>query len=179
MLLNLISNGFYATDEARARQANGKPTSRPSSPPPGTSATASRSASATTAPAFRPRCGRGCSIRSSRPSRPAREPASACRSATTSSSSSMPARSRSTPSPASSPSSGSCCRAARRSLGQIGRTSVSLLILVVDDEPDVEALFRQQFRRDLRAGRFVDGFRAVGRPGAGAASRRRAPPRSS
>jgi CheY-like chemotaxis protein len=31
---------------------------------------------------------------------------------------------------------------------------VSLLILVVDDEPDVEALFRQQFRRDLRAGRF-------------------------
>jgi len=31
---------------------------------------------------------------------------------------------------------------------------VNLLILVVDDEPDVEALFRQQFRRDLRAGRF-------------------------
>jgi len=31
---------------------------------------------------------------------------------------------------------------------------LSLLILVVDDEPDVEALFRQQFRRDLRAGRF-------------------------
>jgi CheY-like chemotaxis protein len=31
---------------------------------------------------------------------------------------------------------------------------VSLLILVVDDEPDVETLFRQQFRRDLRAGRF-------------------------
>jgi signal transduction histidine kinase/CheY-like chemotaxis protein len=27
-------------------------------------------------------------------------------------------------------------------------------ILVVDDEPDVETLFRQQFRRDLRAGRF-------------------------
>jgi CheY-like chemotaxis protein len=25
---------------------------------------------------------------------------------------------------------------------------------VVDDEPDVELLFRQQFRRDLRAGRF-------------------------
>ena len=24
-------------------------------------------------------------------------------------------------------------------------------VLVVDDEPDVEALFRQQFRRDLRA----------------------------
>jgi hypothetical protein len=32
---------------------------------------------------------------------------------------------------------------------------VSLLILVVDDEPDVEALFRQQFRRELRAGRFA------------------------
>jgi CheY-like chemotaxis protein len=32
---------------------------------------------------------------------------------------------------------------------------VSLLVLVVDDEPDVEALFRQQFRRELRAGRFV------------------------
>lgn len=28
------------------------------------------------------------------------------------------------------------------------------LILVVDDESDVEALFRQQFRRDLRDGRF-------------------------
>ena len=32
------------------------------------------------------------------------------------------------------------------------------LILVVDDEPDVEALFRQQFRRDLRAQRFVMDF---------------------
>jgi CheY-like chemotaxis protein len=31
---------------------------------------------------------------------------------------------------------------------------VNVYILVVDDEPDVEALFRQQFRRDLRAGRF-------------------------
>jgi DNA-binding NtrC family response regulator len=31
---------------------------------------------------------------------------------------------------------------------------MNLLILVVDDEPDVEALFRQHFRRDLRAGRF-------------------------
>jgi CheY-like chemotaxis protein len=31
---------------------------------------------------------------------------------------------------------------------------VNVLILVVDDEPDVEMLFRQQFRRDLRAGRF-------------------------
>jgi CheY-like chemotaxis protein len=35
---------------------------------------------------------------------------------------------------------------------------VSLLILVVDDEPDIEMLFRQQFRRDLRAGRFTMDF---------------------
>jgi CheY-like chemotaxis protein len=35
---------------------------------------------------------------------------------------------------------------------------VSILVLVVDDEPDVEALFRQQFRRDLRAQRFVMDF---------------------
>ena len=33
-----------------------------------------------------------------------------------------------------------------------------LLILVVDDEPDVELLFRQQFRRDLREGRFAMEF---------------------
>ncbi|WP_342712739.1 response regulator [Bradyrhizobium sp. B124] len=31
---------------------------------------------------------------------------------------------------------------------------MSVYVLVVDDEPDIEALFRQQFRRDLRAGRF-------------------------
>jgi CheY-like chemotaxis protein len=31
---------------------------------------------------------------------------------------------------------------------------LSVYILVVDDEPDVEALFRQQFRRGLRSGRF-------------------------
>jgi CheY-like chemotaxis protein len=35
---------------------------------------------------------------------------------------------------------------------------VKLLILVVDDEPDVEALFRQHFRRDLREGRFTMDF---------------------
>src|SRR5437016_806685 len=35
---------------------------------------------------------------------------------------------------------------------------MSLLILVVDDEPDVETLFRQQFRRDIRAGRFTMEF---------------------
>ena len=36
--------------------------------------------------------------------------------------------------------------------------NVNILILVVDDEPDVEMLFRQQFRRDLRAGRFTMEF---------------------
>ena len=35
---------------------------------------------------------------------------------------------------------------------------MSVLVLVVDDEPDVEALFRQQFRRDLRSQRFVMDF---------------------
>jgi len=35
---------------------------------------------------------------------------------------------------------------------------VTLLVLVVDDEPDVEVLFRQQFRRELRAGRFTMEF---------------------
>ena len=35
---------------------------------------------------------------------------------------------------------------------------MNLLILVVDDETDVEELFRQQFRRDIRAGRFTMQF---------------------
>jgi CheY-like chemotaxis protein len=35
---------------------------------------------------------------------------------------------------------------------------VNLLILVVDDEADVETLFRQHFRRDLRAGNFTMEF---------------------
>ena len=39
---------------------------------------------------------------------------------------------------------------------------MSLLILVVDDEPDVEMLFRQQFRRDLRDGRFTMDFAQSG-----------------
>ena len=45
---------------------------------------------------------------------------------------------------------------------------MSVYILVVDDEPDVEALFRQQFRRDLRSGRFLMEFA----PSAPAALRR-------
>ncbi len=39
---------------------------------------------------------------------------------------------------------------------------MNLLILVVDDEPDVEVLFRQQFRRDLRAQRFTMEFAQSG-----------------
>ena len=35
---------------------------------------------------------------------------------------------------------------------------MSTYILVVDDEPDVESLFRQQFRRDIRSGRFIMEF---------------------
>jgi CheY-like chemotaxis protein len=35
---------------------------------------------------------------------------------------------------------------------------VSVLVLVVDDEPDVAELFRQQFRHDLRAQRFAMDF---------------------
>jgi CheY-like chemotaxis protein len=35
---------------------------------------------------------------------------------------------------------------------------VNVSVLVVDDEPDVETLFRQRFRRDLREQRFVMDF---------------------
>jgi DNA-binding NtrC family response regulator len=35
---------------------------------------------------------------------------------------------------------------------------MTVTILVVDDEPDLEVLFRQQFRRELRAQRFVMEF---------------------
>ena len=35
---------------------------------------------------------------------------------------------------------------------------MSIYILVVDDETDVENLFRQQFRRDIRSGRFIMEF---------------------
>ena len=39
---------------------------------------------------------------------------------------------------------------------------MNLLVLVVDDEPDVEALFRQQFHREMRAGRFGMDFASSG-----------------
>ncbi|MBO4225783.1 response regulator [Bradyrhizobium neotropicale] len=35
---------------------------------------------------------------------------------------------------------------------------MTVLVLVVDDEPDLEVLFRQQFRRELRARRFMMDF---------------------
>ncbi|MCK1422471.1 response regulator [Bradyrhizobium sp. 182] len=35
---------------------------------------------------------------------------------------------------------------------------MTILVLVVDDEPDLEVLFRQQFRRDIRSERFVMEF---------------------
>src|SRR5262249_40599905 len=39
---------------------------------------------------------------------------------------------------------------------------MNLLILVVDDEPDVEMLFRQHFRRDLRESGFTMEFPKFG-----------------
>jgi CheY-like chemotaxis protein len=39
---------------------------------------------------------------------------------------------------------------------------MSFLVLVVDDEPDVEMLFRQRFRRDLRDNRFTMDFAQSG-----------------
>jgi CheY-like chemotaxis protein len=42
------------------------------------------------------------------------------------------------------------------------RKYMSFLVLVVDDEPDVETLFRQQFRRDLRDNRFTMDFAQSG-----------------
>ena len=43
------------------------------------------------------------------------------------------------------------------------RHKLSPNILVVDDEPDVESMFRQHFRRDLRSGRFMMDFVQSGR----------------
>jgi CheY-like chemotaxis protein len=46
--------------------------------------------------------------------------------------------------------------------GWVRSIDVKLLVLVVDDEPDVEMLFRQQFRHDLRSGRFTMEFAQSG-----------------
>ena len=47
-------------------------------------------------------------------------------------------------------------------LNRIGRALLNPLILIVDDEPDVEMLFRQQFRHDLRASRLKMEFAQSG-----------------
>ena len=39
---------------------------------------------------------------------------------------------------------------------------MSIRVLVVDDEPDVEALFRQQFRREMRQGLYTIDFALSG-----------------
>ena len=39
---------------------------------------------------------------------------------------------------------------------------MSIRVLVVDDEPDIEALFRQQFRREVREGRYLIDFALSG-----------------
>src|ERR1700733_2792520 len=71
----------------------------------------------------------------------------------------MVAPSTSRPRPASSRNSRSCCREpVVFQTKQNERSGVNILVLVVDDEPDVEALFRQQFRRDLKAQRFMMDF---------------------
>ena len=55
VLLNLISNGFYAATKRKARDKRAATTSRRWLRRPRISATASKSGFATTAPAFRPR----------------------------------------------------------------------------------------------------------------------------
>ena len=41
----------------------------------------------------------------------------------------------------------------------LGRTrAMTVRVLVVDDEPDVESLFRQQFRREVREGLYTLDF---------------------
>src|SRR3984957_16626729 len=69
----------------------------------------------------------------------------------------MVARSTSIPSPGYSPSSQSRCHG-QTSRDRPPEAPLSTYILVVDDEPDVESMFRQHFRRDLRSGRFIMEF---------------------
>lgn len=48
-----------------------------------------------------------------------------------------------------------CWKTAFRSGGAgVATNSAPLKVLVVDDEPEVEAMFRQRLRRDLRSGRY-------------------------
>ena len=103
VLLNLISNGFYAATKRKAENNGGdyEPTLTASTKNLGDR---SKSASATTAPASPPRSRRRCSIRSSRPSQPVKEPGLGFRSVTISSSSNTPGLLMSIRGPASSPS---------------------------------------------------------------------------
>ncbi len=41
---------------------------------------------------------------------------------------------------------------------------MTVRVLVVDDEPDREALFRQQFRREVRGGLYALNFASSGEP---------------
>ena len=76
--LNLIANGVYAATRRKNEEKN-LVLSQPSGPPRRTSEPPSKFAFATTAPASRPRYGKRCSTRSSRPSQPVKEPALVCR----------------------------------------------------------------------------------------------------
>jgi hypothetical protein len=42
---------------------------------------------------------------------------------------------------------------------------MTVRVLVVDDEPDIEPLFRQQFRREVREGQYLLDFALFGRNG--------------
>ena len=55
--------------------------------------------------------------------------------------------------------------------GADGGRSMSVSILVVDDEPDVAELFRQRFRREVRHGHLCDALRRLGRGSARTAAR--------
>jgi len=58
-------------------------------------------------------------------------------------------------------------RSAMRSQSRANGDTMNLLILVVDDEPDVEMLFRQHFRRAARE-TLHHGICSIGRYGASA-----------
>ena len=116
VLLNVISNGFYAAAKRKAETNGGdyEPNACRRDQKPGRSV--SKSGFATTAPASRLKLRRGCSTRSSPPNRRAKGRALACPSVTTSSSSNMAGLLRSIRSPASLLNSGLFCRAGLQQL---------------------------------------------------------------
>jgi GAF domain-containing protein len=89
VLLNLISNGFYAATKGKGQADGGDYEPVLAAATRNLRGTAWRLGYATTAPAFRPTSGRRCSTPSSRPSRPERVLVLVCPLATTSSSSNM------------------------------------------------------------------------------------------